>query len=188
MATILEERKDNKSNMTNRSVALQNVVISKPKTESFATRQAIKEQSQEYEVIFAVDNSNINQKAFDFAIQTAKNFSAKLVLLYVTKSVKVPSGYMAFANAENVRDYEWYYYNSLANSKLENLGKKAEAATINWCSEIHIGDMTSALDSFVGDKRAIVVFNLSEKNNFGKALRGLSPKQLSNQGVPVAIF
>ncbi|HVB12490.1 MAG TPA: universal stress protein [Nitrososphaerales archaeon] len=188
MATILEERKDSKSNMTNRSVALQNVVISKPKTESLPSRQAIKDQPLEYEVIFAVDNSNINQKAFDFAIQTAKNFSAKLVLLYVTKSVKIPSGYMNFAKVENIEDYEWHYYNSLASSKLENLSRKAEAASISWTSRTHIGNMTSALDSYVGDKRAIVVFNPSEKNNFGKALRGLSPKQLSNQGVPVAIF
>ena len=105
-----------------------------------------------FEVILPIDESEVSQETLDFAIQTVRNFSGKLVLMYVTERSKVPSGFLDFAIAEGIRDYEWHYYNSLANDKLGNIAKKAADAGIDWVGHVHLGGIKSAVKHYNHNK------------------------------------
>ncbi len=166
-----------------------NVVVLGQKPNPQVTQKVSKSRSEDYEVVFAVDDSNVNQKAFDFAIQTAKNFSARLVLLYLIERSEVPVGFKDFAYSEGIGDYEWQYYSSLASERLRNLAMKADAASVEWTIQEHFGDVKSAMKWRVGEKRAIFVLNVSDKRGFfGKVMRRLSSIGQQSTGVPVVVF
>ena len=171
------------------NLASNNAVVLGQKSNPQVTQKVSRSRSEAYEVVFAVDDSNVNQKAFDFAIQTAKNFSSKLVLLYLVERSEVPAGFKDFAYSEGIGDYEWQYYNSLASERLRNLAMKADAASVEWTIQEHFGDVKSAMKWRVGEKRAIFVLNVSDKKGiFGKVIRRLSSIGQPSAGVPVFVF
>jgi hypothetical protein len=191
LATILENKQsdDKKTSVVNMNLASNNAVVLGQKSNPQVTQKASRSRSEDYEVIFAVDDSNVNQKGFDFAIQTAKNFSARLVLLYLIERSEVPAGFKDFAYSEGIGDYEWQYYSSLASERLRNLAMKADAASVEWTIQEHFGDVKSAMKWRVGEKRAIFVLNVSDKKGIlGKIIRRLSSIGQQSNGVPVFVF
>ncbi len=143
--------------------------------------------SQEYEVVFLADDSEVNNKAFEFAIQSASKFSAKLVLLYVTGRVAVPDAYVEYSNSEGIQDYEWRYYNLIASEKLDSLGRKAESEGLEWRTQVYIGDAKSAVKSYSGRKAIVIVNEPLEKRNFLRFL-GLRWEKSAGIAVPVVVY
>lgn len=141
--------------------------------------------TQDYEVVFVIDQSNTNQKAFDFALETAKNFGSRLVLVYLSPQKPVPEGYVEYARAEGIRDYAWQYYNDEANSKLDTLSKKAEEAGIEWSVRIHIGNAKNITRFSLRDSRAIIVLN---KPVGGSWFRRSILRFSSNPDIGVPVF
>jgi len=157
-------------------------------TEKEPNGDETRESVSNFEVILPIDESEVNQKVMDFAIQTTRNFSGKLVLLYVTYRSKVPSGFLEFAKSEGIRDYEWHYYNSLANDRIGSIAKRAQDVGIEWTSHLHLGGIESAVKHY--DKRkSILILNLSNKSGrIGKSLRGSEPAEISKLGLPVLVI
>lgn len=167
MATVLEEKRSpNQSSNDDkkRPVTRSTVITSEPIIPAGVEVSRLEELNGN-KVIFLVDDSGTNQWAFDFAIKTAKNFSAKLVLTYLIEDEKVPEAYIEFANAEGVSGYEAEYYNWLAESKLASLGGKAEAAGVEWTTEFHFGNIKKATKFYTSDKSAIVIVNRSNETS-----------------------
>lgn len=181
MATVLEDKKPSK---TSSSSGSWNEVVSTPRP-IVQSKQSV----HDYEVVFVVDDSSTSQKALDFALQTAKNFEAKLVLVYTTPRKEVPSGYVEFARVEGIRDYEWHYNNDSSSSKLDSLTRKAEEAGVEWSTRIHVGDARSAMDSFVGDSRTIIVLNKGSRRSwFARSIAGLFSRDVAELSVPVMVI
>ena len=153
---------------------------------------AQKKNMQDYEVVFVVDEKTgaTNQKAFDFALETAKNFAAKLVLLYSVSRESVPESYLEYARVEGIRDYGWQYYEVVASLKLESLCTKAEEAGVEWTAEICIGDAKkSNMNSFFGELRTIIVLNKPARISlFRRPFARLLSKDIVQLGVPVIVF
>jgi nucleotide-binding universal stress UspA family protein len=141
-----------------------------------------------FEIIIPIDESDIDQKSLEFAIHTARNFSARLVILYITQRSDVPAGFLEFANAEGIRDYQWHYYNSLANDKLENIARKAETEGIEWVGHVHLGSVKAALRHYA-HKKVILVLNHERKSgDVVKSLRGLKVAEIPKLGVSMLLF
>ncbi len=91
MATVLEERSQfdlsEKMNDEN-SESWNDLVKEQLDRKEKSNPNNIVESVSKFEVILPIDESEVNQKVLDFAIETAKNFSGKLVLLYVTNTFK----------------------------------------------------------------------------------------------------
>jgi nucleotide-binding universal stress UspA family protein len=187
MATVLEERshadlteKIDEENARSENPGKEHREHDKPNPNHLTER---------FEVILPIDESEIDQKSLDFAIQTARNFSGKLVLLYISERSHIPAGFLEFANAEGIRDYEWHYYNSLANDRLESIVKRAEAEGIEWTGHVHLGGIESAVKHFDHKKKGILVLNLSKKGGeVAKSLRGLKMSEISKFGVPLLMI
>jgi hypothetical protein len=143
------------------------------------------EQLHEYKVVFLVGETGISQKAFDLAIDTARAFSAKLVLTYLIEHEEVPEGYVEFANVEGVRDYESEYFNMLASNKLAGLGEKAQAAGIDWATQLYFGNVKKATKYYVDDKRAIVIVNHATGRSIFGRLGRLWSRKAPNMNAPV---
>ena len=180
MATVLEDKISGKT------------TVSETRQEALASDRAPlqeRQRTKEYEVVFVVDDSNTSQKAFDFALQTAKSFEASLVLVYATRRMEVPSEYLEYARVEGIRDYGWHYNNDTYSAKLEGIASKAEQAGVEYTTRIHYGDMKSAMNSFVGDVRTIVVGNKSSaKSFFPRSISRLFSKRAIEFGVPVMVL
>lgn len=143
---------------------------------------------QEYEVAFIVDESGTSQKAFDFALQTAKKFETRMVIVYATPRREVPAEYIEYARVEGIRDYAWHYSNDAANSIIENLARKADSVGVEWTTRVHFGDSKSAVRSLSGDKRMIVVANKNARKSWLRSISGLFSKDVTELGVPVMVF
>lgn len=181
MATVLE---DNQTSKTPPSSTSWTEVVTAPRRANQKEKRV-----HDYEVVFIVDESGTSQKAFDFALQTAKNFDAQLVLVYTTRYGDVPDGYVEFAKLEGIRDFEWQYYTDASTSKLSGLARKAEEAGVEWTTQLHIGDAKSAMNSFVHDSRTIIVLNKgTRKSWFGRSIAGLFTKDVADLGVPVMVI
>ena len=181
MATVFEDKQPSKTTSSSGSWN-EGVTPPRPIVQS-------KQNVQDYEVVFVVDDSSTSQKAFDFALQTAKNFEAKLVLVYTTPRKEVPSGYVEFARVEGIRDYEWHYNNDTSSSKLDSLARKVEEAGVECTTQVHVGDAKSAMDSFVGDSRAIIVLNKGSRRSwFPRSIARLFSRDVTELGVPVMVI
>lgn len=181
MATVLEDKQSNRVTSTSESWN-EALSIPRPTTD-------IKQPVSEYEVVFIVDENDTSQKAFDFALQTAKNFGAKLVLVYSSPRKEVPAGYLEFARTEGIRDYEWHYNNDEFASRLESLTRKAEENGVEWTAKMHLGNAKSAMRSFIGNARTIVVLNKSSRRSiFPKSIARLFSKEVVELGVPVMVL
>ncbi len=100
----------------------------------------------------------------------------------------MPSGFLEFAKSEGIRDYEWHYYNSLANDKIGSIAKKAQDLGIDWVGHVHLGGIKSAVKHY-NKKKAMLILNLSNKNGrISKALRGSKPAEISRLGLPVLVI
>lgn len=185
MSTILEERSQTEFR--------EEVEIGK--IESPADERADHEKSNsnrvvdsKFELILPVDEAGIDQKSLDFAIQTVRNFSGRLVLLYVAERTNIPSGFTEFAHAERIRDYEWHYYNALANDRIGSIAKEAEAAGIEWVGHVHLGGISSAVRHY-NRKRGLVMLSQSVRSGkVAKYLRRLSIGEIAKLGVPLLII
>lgn len=172
MATVLEERNDV-------DVSIEDT----PKETSRDAESRKYSSDQTFEVILPIDESGTDQKSLDFAIQTARNFSAKLVILYITNPSAVPQGFLEFAHAERIRDYEWHYYNSLANEKLANIAKRAEIEGIEWVGHLHLGSVKNAIKHYSREKKRILILNRERRTGKVASLKSLSLGEFSKLGV-----
>lgn len=180
MATVLENRKPSKSTVS--ETWNEEIVSPRPTLENSRI-------AKDYEVVFVVDDSNTSQKALDFALQAAKNFEAKLVLVYASQRKEAPPAYMEYARVEGIRDYEWHYNNDATSAKLESLARKAEEAGVEYTTRIHFGDMKSAMTSFIGEARTIVVPSKNSRKSFlPRSISGLFSKNAIELGVPVMVL
>ena len=142
------------------------------------------------EVILPIQESGDYTKATEFAIQMAKDYSARIVMVYITPRVEVPRGYREYAAVEKWSDYESSYYNSLGQEKISLLGRRIESAGVEWRSYVFIGKLNEALSSIGENRRATLVVLSPAKNGglgsllwFGK----LTVAQISSVRVPVLI-
>ena len=144
------------------------------------------EQSNECEIVFPIDDENVNQKAFDFVIQMARRFSARIVLVHITTSSSFSSEFMEYVRNERIRDYEWRYYNSLASEKLAALATRAEKARVRWRGSIYFRGIQDVLDSYSNNPNALVIMNKSTKESRAhKLFRRFLPSKKSGARVPV---
>ena|GEM_PF-3708167 len=157
-------------------------------TEKEPNGDETRESVSNFEVILPIDESEVNQKVMDFAIQTTRNFSGKLVFLYVTDRSNMPSGFLEFAKSEGIRDYEWHYYNSLANDRIGSLAKRAQDVGIDWTGHLHLGGIKSAVKHH-NKRKSILILDLSNKSGrIGKSLRRSKPAEISKLGLPVLLI
>jgi hypothetical protein len=175
MATVLEQKRpaDRTPDDEKRSGKRSNTV----QTQTYAkTIVAPRTHLEEYKVIFLIDDEGVSPKAFDLAIDTARTFSAKLVLTYLVENEEIPEGYREYARAEGIGDYESGYFDLVANNKLASLGERAQAEGIDWTTSLYFGNAKKATKFYVGDKRAIIVVNRpAEKSVFARLADMLRP-------------
>ena len=138
----------------------------------------------EYRVVFVVNDSKINKRAFDFSLQTASKFSSPLVLVYLAAREEVPEEYREFALIEGIRDYEWQYYSWLAGEKLGQLEKRAEEAGVECTTQVQIGEPQKIVRSLAGDKRTVLVLNPDLERKFGGRMNRLLSRSEPLEPVP----
>ncbi len=178
MAIVLEESdSDNRTSSLNRS---DEILRSSNKLKSRTVLG-------EYEVVLPISGSGNYREALDYAIDTAKRYSARLVLMYVTTRSRIPEGFLEYARSEGLKDIEWNYYNSLAEQELAPFGKYVEAEGIEWTTHVFVGNLKEALKLCSGNRKAIVILDpTTEKGRFSPAMR-LSAKQISKLDIPVLV-
>lgn len=142
---------------------------------------------QDYEVAFVVDERSTNQKAFDFALETAKRFETRILLVYTIPRREVPPDYVEYARVEGIRDYAWHYSKDISNSKVENLARRAEEAGIEWSTRVHFGDTKTAVRSLIGDKRMIVVVNKNPRKSWLNSISALFSREDTEFAIPVMV-
>lgn len=175
MAVVLDQRNEDSKK----------VIANEPerKTSSGVQRNKLLEG---YKVILPINASGDYQEALDYAIETTKRYSGRLVLLYVTPETLIPDAFVQFAKNEGVRDLEWNYYNSLGEQKLLELGRYADASGIEWTSYVHIGKLKDALKAYSGNRKAIVILDPAT-NKKGSDSSNLTVEQISKIDVPVLV-
>ena len=190
MSTILEDKKDNEdsSGMSVRREWKEVAPTARIASKSAELSGIEVDQIGEYRVVFVVNDSRIDKKAFDFALQAAHKFSSPLVLVYLSQPEEIPADYLEFAHLEGIRDYEWQYYNWLAGEKLGQLGKKAEADGVEWFAEVQVGEQQNIIRSFAGDKRTLLVLNPSLERKFGNRMNSLLLRGERAEPVPVLVY
>ena len=172
MATVLEQRRptDRTPDDDKRS---DNIHTQQTYAKTIVAPRTDLEQNK---VIFLIADEGVSQKAFDLAIDTARTFSAKLVLTYLVENEEVPEGYREYARAEGIGDYESGYFDLVANNKLASLGERAQAEGIDWTTSLYFGSAKKATRFYIGDKRAIVVVNYpAGKSVFARLTDKLRP-------------
>jgi hypothetical protein len=145
--------------------------------------------SIDYEIVFVVDDAKVDIKAFDFALESAQNFSSPMTLVYITRRNEIPDEYVEFANREGVRDYEWQYFNWVAQERFGELQRKAENAGISLSIQTQNGGVKNALENLSREKRTLVVINPTiGGRSIGKKLQGIIPGASSQFPVPVFVY
>ena len=118
-------------------------------------------QVEQYEIVLPVISGGEYQEARDYAIETAKRYSARLVLVYVTPRTSIPDGFLEYAKSEGLGDVSWNYYNLLGEQELAPFKKYAEDHGIEWTSQVFVGKLKDVLKAFSGNRKAIVILNPS---------------------------
>ena len=142
------------------------------------------------EVMFMIDDSRDYHRVLPTALEAARKFSARIVIVYATKKTSVPRGLAEFAKAERLMDYEANYYDSLGAEKIQALGQEIEMAGIPWTSRVYLGSMRKAVDSCELNKKAIlVVLGTSRSRGLGRLFSFGEPSKehLANLAVPVLV-
>ena len=140
-----------------------------------------------YEIVLPISGSGDYREALDYAIDTARRYSARLVLMYVTSRSRIPEGFLEYARSEGMKDIEWNYNNLLAEQELGPLGKYAEAEGIEWAPHVFVGNLKEALRLYSGNRKAIVILDpTTDKGRFSSAMK-LSTKQIAKLDVPVIL-
>lgn len=173
MATVLERRPGDRTseNENGRSANSATVLTDNPNPKMVLLQRS---EVEEYKVIFLIDGEGMSPKAFDLAIDTAKAFSAKLILTYLIGNEEIPDGYREYAKAEGISDYEAGYYDLVANSKLASLGERAEAEGLEWSTSLYFGNAKKATKYYTGDKKSIVIVNKPAEKSIFERLFGRS--------------
>lgn len=178
MAIVLEE-----TGSVNQSSSLTASDKLRPSSNKLRSQSVL----SEYEVILPVSSSGDYREALDYAIDTAKRYSARLVLMYVTPRTRIPDGFYEYARSEGLKYVEWNYYDSLAKQELAPLGKYVEAEGAEWTPQVFVGNLKEALKVYSGNRKAIVILDpKTGKGRQGSAM-GLTTKQISKIDVPVLI-
>ncbi len=115
--------------------------------------------SQRFKVVFPIGDGHENEKSFELALQTARRFSGTLELIYLAKPFPPSSGLLEYAKVERIMDFEWRFYESLANARLESLGQKAKEAGVRWQGSYSFMGMRDLLKSYSGSGNTLVVIN-----------------------------
>src|SRR5579863_9480175 len=96
--------------------------------------------SGRYKVVFPVGDGSVSEQAFQLALQTAKRFSATLVLVYLAKPfVASDDGFLEYAKVEGVKDYEWLHYETLSRARLECFANRADEEGVIWERTFSLG-------------------------------------------------
>ncbi|MDG6906523.1 MAG: hypothetical protein JRN20_12140 [Nitrososphaerota archaeon] len=182
MATILESRINAKPSEKNA-----------PPNGSFveADRPRLKEHSRspDFDFVVPLDESVIDRRSLDYLFRTVNIFSGRLVLVYITHRLQLPKGFLEYAKVEGIHDYESHFYNSLANQKMQEIGRRAESEGIEWTWHVHIGGLRGAIKNILQGKNRVLIAILAKTN--GREVRFAKRfmiRDLSEFGVPVLVM
>lgn len=141
------------------------------------------------DLVVPIDESGIDHRSLDYLIKTVKIFSGKLVVVYFTHRLQLPKGFLEYAKAEGIRDYESHYYNSLANEKFQGIAKRAESEGIEWVGHVHIGGIRGAVKHILQGKNVALIAIVSKRDGqTGGSVKGIKMSDLSKLGAPVLVI
>jgi nucleotide-binding universal stress UspA family protein len=140
------------------------------------------------EIVVPIDDFGEYEDAVDQAVEMAKNFDAKIVLMYATPRTEVPQELLEYSRMENDPDLAADYFNSLGDETISKLGRRIERAGVEWRSFVFWGSVEEAVKSAHENRKAIlVVLSPPKKSRLADLFGGLTLSQVARLGVPVLV-
>jgi nucleotide-binding universal stress UspA family protein len=139
-------------------------------------------------LLVAVDGSKHSTKVVDYAVQLAKTFSARILLVNVTPESRVPEAYAGYAREESLDPAS--YYEQISERILEGLGSRVRKAGVECEQVMGVGNPVQfILDAARRENASLVVLGVFGLHRLSR-LRGLgstSRRIVENSTVPVVL-